>query len=68
MAGVDLHSPLPRRVAPGEEVAVHVEIVAPSQPGDYTLRLDLVWENFAWFSAKGAQTRDVGVTVRQQMQ
>lgn len=65
VAGVDLHSPLPRQVAPGEEVAARVEIVAPSRPGDYTLRLDLVWENFAWFSAKGAQTWDVGMMVQQ---
>lgn len=61
---LDLHSPLPAEVKPGGEAAAQVDLVAPAIPGDYTLQLDLVQENFAWFSAKGAETKNVRVTVR----
>ena len=58
------HTPLPRDLAPGEEVSAQVAVIAPAIPGAYTLRLDLVQENFAWLSSKGAETRDVEINVR----
>ena len=64
----DLHSPLPRSVEPGGEVRVQVGIVAPAVPGVYTLQLDLVQENFAWLSSKGAETRNIGMIVHQRRQ
>jgi hypothetical protein len=60
----DLHSPLPSDVKPGDQVTAQVELAAPSTPGVYTLQLDLVWENYAWLSTKGANTEDIQVTVR----
>ncbi len=57
------HGPLPSDLADGEEVTVHVEAVAPRAPGVYTLRLDMVQENFAWLSSKGAETLDLRVEV-----
>ncbi|MHB1160127.1 MAG: glycosyltransferase family 39 protein [Chloroflexota bacterium] len=60
----DLRSSLPAELQPGDQVAVQLDLVAPSTPGVYTLQLDLVWENFAWFSSKGGETRDFRVTVR----
>lgn len=63
VAAPDVHSPLPGVVEPGGEVDAHIDIVPPSAPGTYTLRLDMVQENFGWFSARGAQTRDFKVRV-----
>ena len=58
------HAQLSQQVDPGGQAASQLSVVAPTAPGDYTLRLDLVQENFSWLSAKGAQTKDVKVTVR----
>jgi len=41
---------LPLPVAPGQRVAVRQEILAPAEPGTYTLELDPVFEQVAWFS------------------
>lgn len=60
----ELHSPLPRELQPGDEEATLVEFAAPSTAGVYTLQLDLVWENFAWFSTKGADTLEMKVRIR----
>ena len=46
----DLRTPLPRDVAPGEEVTFDpVRVAAPAAPGRYRLDLDLVKEGVAWF-------------------
>ena len=60
----EIHSPLPRSLAPGQEARAEARITAPSAPGAYTLQIDLVWENFSWLSAKGAPTWDIPVVVR----
>ncbi len=62
--GPELHSQLPRHVEPGAEVVTEAKVQAPAMAGRYTLRLDLVQESFSWFSAKGARTLDVPVTVK----
>ncbi|HEX9014392.1 MAG TPA: hypothetical protein VF960_00155, partial [Chloroflexota bacterium] len=59
----DEHASLPRDLPAGEEAKLAVEVAAPGKPGSYTLRLDVVQENFAWLSARGAATRDVRVEV-----
>gem|GEM_PF-3849181 len=41
---------LPQSIPPGGEVVVPVKVVAPSQPGTYTLKIDAVQEGIAWFS------------------
>jgi hypothetical protein len=41
---------LPRPVPPGESVAVRQTVQAPAAPGTYTLVLDPVFEQVAWFS------------------
>ena len=58
------HGQLSQQVDPGSQATSQLSVVAPAAPGKYTLRLDLVQENFSWLSAKGAQTKDVKVTVR----
>jgi hypothetical protein len=45
-------SPLPSEVRPGDSVSVIQQLLAPETPGDYTLTLDLVREQVAWFSDK----------------
>ena len=45
-----LRSPLPSEVDPGEAITVAQQVLAPEAPGNYTLTLDLVREQVAWFS------------------
>ena len=49
-----VRSGLPHDLKPGEEVAVPLNVTAPSRPGNYTLQIDLVQEMVAWFSEKGS--------------
>lgn len=43
-------TPITSDVAPGGEVALALSVQAPSIPGRYIIRPDLVEENVAWFS------------------
>jgi hypothetical protein len=45
-------TPLPSDVPPGETVTLVQRLLAPEVPGDYTVTLDLVREQVAWFSDK----------------
>ncbi|GEM_PF-6004729 len=48
----DLRTPLPRDVAPGQQVTFEaVRVAAPPRPGEYRLELNLVKEGVAWFDA-----------------
>ena len=49
-------TPLPRTVAPGQEVTVDATVVAPPEPGRYALRWDMVREHVFWFSTVGSGT------------
>lgn len=54
---------LPRDVHPGETVEVEVGVVAPLDPGEYVVELDLVEEGVTWFKDRGSETRQVALTV-----
>ena len=56
-------TPFPRTVAPGEQVAVDVQLDAPRPPGRYVLRFDLVEEHRFWLSEVGVETHDVEIDV-----
>jgi len=49
---------LPRTLEPGGRVDVPIELVAPSDPGTYRLRFDLVSEGIDWFEACGSPTTE----------
>jgi len=54
---------LGKDLRPGEETEVPLGITAPKDPGEYTLEVDLVQEQVAWFREKGSPTAKVKVTV-----
>lgn len=54
---------LPADVAPGQSAVVAIPVIAPAPVGPYTLRVDLVQEGVAWFSAQGVPTRDFAINV-----
>lgn len=54
---------IPKDLAPGEETEVPLSITAPKEPGDYTLEIDLIQEQVAWFSEKGSPTAKTKISV-----
>jgi SAM-dependent methyltransferase len=46
---------LPSDVAPGEEVSVGITVVAPTVPGRYQVKLDMVDELVVWFEHRGSR-------------
>ena len=54
---------LPYQVNPGDTYTFRAAIDAPTQPGAYTLRLELVSELVTWFHEQGVQPVDVPVNV-----
>jgi hypothetical protein len=54
---------LSRDVRPGESILVETEFVFPAPAGRYTLRLDLLVSELAWFSQRGSPTTDVEMIV-----
>ena len=56
-------TPFPTVVAPGQTVAFDAEVVAPGQPGDYTLVWDVVHETRAWLSTEGVAPAHTVATV-----
>ena len=55
---------LPRPVRPGEMIEVAFEVPAPTEAGDYHLKVDLVRENVAWFEIGGSGVTFHRLTVR----
>ena len=47
---------LPQPLGPGEHADVAIEIPAPTQPGRYALKFDLVSEGIDWFERCGSPT------------
>jgi len=56
--------PLPSDVASDQQVELRFACPAPSRPGRYLLKFDMVAEGIAWFEAGGspAETRPLDVT------
>jgi len=54
---------LPHDVPMHGRVRVALTLRAPSAPGRYTVRLDMVNEGIAWFAETGSETADVGLEV-----
>jgi hypothetical protein len=57
------HGGISKDLKPGEEASMPLQIIAPKQPGEYILSLDMVQEAVTWFSDKGSPTTKVNVTV-----
>jgi glycosyltransferase involved in cell wall biosynthesis/SAM-dependent methyltransferase len=49
------HPMLPRAVPPGLTVDFDIQLAAPTKPGRYTLKLDLVDQHVCWFEDQGSQ-------------
>jgi SAM-dependent methyltransferase len=57
-------TPLTADVAPGESLTVTASFKAPSTPGEYRLKFDLVAEGVAWFEPAGTQVEVRPLRVR----
>jgi hypothetical protein len=55
-----VRTPFPRTVAPGETVVVPLHVVAPPEPGDYVLHVDVVHDEVTWFDCPWTQPVRVG--------
>jgi hypothetical protein len=55
---------LPGDIAPGATVDVPIEVPAPTQPGRYALKFDLVSEGIDWFEKCGSPTTTRTLVVR----
>ena len=53
----------PMPVRPGQRVAMTADIIAPGEPGTYTLVWDAVHETRAWFSSEGVEVARTEATV-----
>jgi hypothetical protein len=58
---------LPADLAPGQSVSLNAAVAAPTNPGTYNLRFDLVQEGVSWFSLKGATATNFTVNVAGQV-
>jgi cephalosporin hydroxylase len=56
-------TPLPHAVQPSETIALDASVLAPVDPGKYTLRVTLVQEGVTWFYHVGASTLDLPATI-----
>ena len=50
---------LPRDLAKGDKASVELSLRAPSEPGSYVVRLDMVNEGTCWFAQRGSPEADV---------
>jgi hypothetical protein len=55
---------LPDTIEPGEKMTVPIQMVAPKEPGRYTLKFDLVSEGIDWFEACGSPITLKALVVR----
>jgi hypothetical protein len=55
---------LPATLQPGTRAEVPIEVVAPSTPGRYALKFDLVSEGIDWFEACGSPTTTKTLVVK----
>jgi SAM-dependent methyltransferase len=57
-------SPLPRPLGPDEECDIVFKIKMPEKPGRFTLAVDLVQENTAWFSDAGSPSLHIPFRIK----
>jgi SAM-dependent methyltransferase len=57
-------APLASDVEPGTTTELAAALAAPSEPGSYSVVLDLVDEGFAWFQDEGSPVASFGLEVR----
>ncbi|HSJ58887.1 MAG TPA: discoidin domain-containing protein, partial [Anaerolineae bacterium] len=58
-----LRTPLPRAVAPGQEIALSASVKFPNPAASYILQLDMVHEFVTWFGWKGSPVHEATVRV-----
>jgi hypothetical protein len=58
-----IFTPLPERVAPGDEATLRFPVEAPIPPGRYRLSIDLVADGSAWFAELGNEPIEVELDV-----
>ncbi len=51
-------------LAPGEIASINIPIVAPEEPGEFLLALDIVREKVGWFSQRNPQSVPAPIPVR----
>jgi hypothetical protein len=61
-----IRTPLPKEIAPGEEIHLNATIQAPPQAGTFILRLTMVREGEEWFENRGGKPLDLPVTIAAQ--
>jgi hypothetical protein len=52
-----------KSLAPSDHLAVRMPVIAPTQPGEYRLEVDLVWEGVMWFKDIGNPTAIIALLV-----
>jgi 2-polyprenyl-3-methyl-5-hydroxy-6-metoxy-1,4-benzoquinol methylase len=55
---------LPRALAPNESTEIVIERPAPDQPGNYTIKIDLVDQHVCWFEERGSKPLLLPLEVR----
>ncbi len=63
LTDMDGRSGIGKDLKPGEETEVSLVITAPKDPGEYTLEVDVLQEQVAWFSDKGSTTAKTKISV-----
>jgi hypothetical protein len=63
VAALEGHNAIPKDLKAGEETDMTLQVTAPKDPGEYTLEVDMVQEQVAWFKEKGSTTATSKVTV-----
>jgi len=55
---------LTRDLLPGEKIELEITRTAPAEPGEYTIRIEPVYECFYWFSEKDTTPAEIRLSVR----
>lgn len=58
-----VRTPFAQDIAPGKEVLVNANVIAPKEKGIYLLRVNMVQEGIAWFSDRKVKPLDLTVVV-----
>jgi 2-polyprenyl-3-methyl-5-hydroxy-6-metoxy-1,4-benzoquinol methylase len=55
---------LPRALAPNESTEIVIERASPAEPGNYTVKIDLVDQHVCWFEERGSKPLTLPMEVR----